>query len=383
MATEKTKKKVLVGMSGGVDSSVTACLLKEQGYDVVGIHLRFWTDPTIYSAEDIKQFPQNKCCTLEGLARTRQVAHKLGIPFYVLNFEDAFKRDVVDVFVDGYKSGITPNPCVECNRNVKFGLFLQKMKELGADYIATGHYARITEEIKNGETKYQLRMAKDRSKDQSYFLYTLTQEKLKHILFPIGEYTKPEVRELAKKFGIDEVNKQKESQNLCFFPESTHGPFLKRYLEKQHFEPGKIVTKDGEQIGTHNGLPLYTIGQRKGLGIGGIKGKEHLQGQPWYVIKLDTSTNSVIVGYEEDLYTSTFKTNTMTFIDPADTKTQPEPPTYDAKIRYRFFSQPAKLQVKDPESASVEFIKPQRAITPGQSVVFYDNDRVVGGGIIE
>jgi tRNA-specific 2-thiouridylase len=257
------------------------------------------------------------------------------------------------------------------------------MKELGADYIATGHYARITEEIQNGETKYQLRMAKDRSKDQSYFLYTLTQEKLKHILFPIGEYTKPEVRELAKKFGIDEVNKQKESQNLCFFPESTHGPFLKRYLEKQHFEPGKIVTKDGEHIGTHNGLPLYTIGQRKGLGIGGIKGKEHLQGQPWYVIKLDTDTNSVIVGYEEDLYTSTFKTNTMTFIDPADTKTQPEPPTYEAKIRYRFFSQPAKLQVKDPESASVEFIKPQRAITPGQSVVFYDNDRVVGGGIIE
>ena len=189
------KAKVLVGMSGGVDSSVTACILKEQGYNVVGIHLRFWTDPTIFSEQEKHKFPQNKCCTLEGLAKTRRIAHKLDIPFYVLNFEDAFKDEVVDYFIEGYESGITPNPCIECNRNVKFGLFLKKMHELGADYVATGHYARVI----NNNGNYELHRAKDITKDQSYFLYTLTQEKLKHVLFPIGEYTKKEVRRNGQK----------------------------------------------------------------------------------------------------------------------------------------------------------------------------------------
>lgn len=370
------KGKVLVGMSGGVDSSVTACLLKEQGYDVVGIHLRFWTDPTIFSEEEKHKFPQNKCCTLEGLAKTRRVAHKLGIPFYVLNFEDAFKEEVVDYFVEGYEAGITPNPCIECNRSVKFGLFLKKMQELGADYVATGHYARIIR-TKNG--RYELHAARDRTKDQSYFLYTLTQEKLKHVLFPIGEYTKKEVRELARRYGIDEVNQQKESQNLCFFPEKTHGPFLQRHLSPDAFVPGPIKTVEGNIIGRHQGLPHYTIGQRKGLGIGGIRGYEHLEGESWYVIRIERKQNALIVGQNKDLLYPELQAHTLSFVSG-------EPPSekmkIEAKIRARFPQQKGTVSVSNGR-AHVQFDRPQRAITPGQSVVWYDGDRVVGGGIIE
>ncbi len=398
------KQKVLVGMSGGVDSSVTACLLKEQGYEVIGIHLKFWVDPTVFSEEENQKFPQNKCCTLEGLARTRQIAARLGIPFYVLNFEEIFKEQVVDFFIQGYAQGITPNPCIECNRTVKFGLFLQKMEELGADFIATGHYARI-KKIETGATAttrtkadasadpkfhYELHTAKDTAKDQSYFLYTLTQEKLKHILFPIGDYTKTEVRQLAEKFGIKEVNQQKESQNLCFFPESKHGPFLQRYLKKHAFEHGPILTTAGQQVGTHQGLPNYTIGQRKGLGIGGIKGMENEEGNPWYVIRIDRARNALIVGRDTELFSSTFKAHTLNFIDEEHMrKNFTEPKKLQAKIRYRFPAQDAEVSLQidsanpDQSSALIKFSRPQRAITPGQSVVFYDGDKVLGGGIIE
>lgn len=369
------KGKVLVGMSGGVDSSVTACLLKEQGYDVVGIHLRFWTDPTIFSEEEKHKFPQNKCCTLEGLAKTRRIAHKLGIPFYVLNFEDAFKTEVVDYFIEGYQNGTTPNPCIECNRNVKFGLFLQKMRELGADYVATGHYARVQ---KTREGEYELLSAKDKEKDQSYFLYTLTQEKLKHVLFPIGEYTKREVRELAKKFGINEVNNQKESQNLCFFPEKTHGAFLQRHLKEQDFVPGPIKTVEGDIIGQHNGLPHYTIGQRKGLGIGGLKGYEHMDGQSWYVVRLDREENAVIVGQDKHLLHPELEAHTLSFISGTIPREKIE---VEAKIRARFPRQSATFSVSK-NQAKVIFNRPQRAIAPGQSVVLYQGDKVLGGGII-
>lgn len=371
----ESKGKVLVGMSGGVDSSVTACLLQEQGYEVIGIHLRFWTDPTIFSEEEKHKFPQNKCCTLEGLAKTRRVAHKLGIPFYVLNFEDAFKTEVIDYFIEGYESGITPNPCIECNRNIKFGLFLQKMKELGADYIATGHYARVHQKE---DGTYELLKAKDITKDQSYFLYTLTQEKLKHTLFPIGEYTKKEVRELAKKFGINEVNNQKESQNLCFFPEKTHGPFLKRHLNKKSFVPGPIKTVEGDIIGEHKGLPHYTIGQRKGLGIGGIKGYEHLEGQGWYVIRLDKADNALIVGQDKHLFHENLQANNLSFVSG---KAPEQNLKIEAKIRARFPQQKGTVSFNNGE-AVVDFERPQRAITPGQSVVFYEGERVLGGGVI-
>lgn len=374
------KKKVLVGMSGGVDSSVTACLLQKQGYEVIGIHLRFWTDPTVFTKEDLEKFPQNKCCTLDGLTRTRQLAARIGIPFYVLNFEESFKKEVVDFFIDGYSNGITPNPCIECNRTIKFGLFLDKMRELGADYIATGHYARkITLPGKPGEPeRYELWTATDKTKDQSYFLYTLTQEKLKHILFPLGEYTKTEVRQMAKDFGIDEVNKVSESQNLCFFPESKHGPFLQRYMKQHAFVKGPIVTVEGLEIGTHQGLPNYTIGQRKGLGIGGVKGFEHEEGQSWYVVQIDQAHNRLIVGREKDLLRSEFQAENLTFVSGAAEAGKQD---MQAKIRYRFPQQPAELEVEN-QIATIQFQRPQRAITPGQSVVFYDGEKVLGGGII-
>lgn len=379
----KTKKsKVLVGMSGGVDSSVTACLLKDQGYDVIGIHMHFWTDPTVFSNEDSQKFPQNKCCTLEGLSRARSICHNLGIPFYVVNFEEAFKKQVVDFFVDGYGQGITPNPCIECNRNIKFGLFLKKMQELGADYVATGHYAH---KITNPDGQYELWMAKDKQKDQTYFLHVLNQEKLKHILFPLGEFTKPQVRELAKKYGIAEVNKQKESQNLCFFPERQHGDFLKRYLQKQHFTSGPIITRNGQKIGTHKGLPLYTIGQRKGLGIGGVKGFEDQNG--WYVVAIDKPRNALIVGTHEDLYQKTFQAANLTFIDGIPPK---DLSGLQARIRYRANLSPVQIKISELKasdgqifySVKGEFIHPQAAITPGQSVVFYRGEKVIGGGII-
>lgn len=381
-----TKKKVLVGMSGGVDSSVTACLLKEQGYDVIGIHLKFWTDPTVFNEDETMKFPQNKCCTLEGLTRTRQLAAKIGIPFYVLNFEESFKEFVVDFFVDEYGKGQTPNPCIECNRNVKFGLFLQKMEELGADYVATGHYARkVTVQNSDGSEHYELWTAKDKMKDQSYFLYVLTQEKLKHILFPLGEYKKSEVRALAKKFGIPEVNEQKESQNLCFFPEGNHGPFLKRYLKTRQFEPGPIITTQGRIIGEHKGLPLYTIGQRKGLEIGGIKDMPDQEGNPWYVVKLDSKKNAVIVGRADDLLVKGCRAHGLNFIDG---KNPEEEKRYHARIRYRSLLQPVTVRPVPAEGGTesklrLDFDVPLRAVTPGQSVVFYDEEKVVGGGIIE
>ncbi|MBD3327694.1 tRNA 2-thiouridine(34) synthase MnmA [Candidatus Peregrinibacteria bacterium] len=368
----KNSKKVLVGLSGGLDSTVTAFLLKEQGYDVIGIHLNFWTDPLV---KDDKggSMPQNKCCTIDGIMRVRQIAHQMGVPFYVLNFEETFKERVVDYFLDGYAKAETPNPCIECNRHIKFGFFFEKMKELGADYIATGHYAKI---IKNGRS-FEMHLPKDMNKDQTYFLYTLNQDKLKHVLFPLGDLTKEEVRKLAKKYGIHEVEKQKESQNICFFPEKTPKQFLNRHLNKKIVHNGPILTVEGKKIGSHHGLINYTLGQRKGLGIGGIKGYEHLEGEGWYVVKLDKEQNAVIVGRENDLYKEKLRATNLSFTG----KAPKSGIKIKAKIRSRFPAQPATLEIKD-NKAVVTFEKKQRAITPGQSVVFYDGDKVLGGGII-
>lgn len=368
-------------MSGGIDSSVAACMLKEQGYDVTGIHLRFWADPLVKDDCQLGQTPQNKCCTIESLHRAKQVCDSLGVPFYVLNFEDYFKRNVVDQFIEGYKQGITPNPCIECNRKVKFGLFIEKMKEFGADFVATGHYAR---KIVTKENRYELWMAKDKNKDQTYFLYTLTQNQLKHTLFPLGDYTKKQIREIAGKYGIEEANKQKESQNLCFFPERKHNPFLKRYLRPEEFKPGPIITPDGEKIGTHQGLPNYTIGQRKGINIGGIKGREDEEGKPWFVVAIDKKKNALVVGKSNQLFNLELNAHTLSFVDGRTPAKSPLKKDIQAKIRYRFKEQPATLTInsKPHPEAKIKFKGPQRAITPGQSVVFYDGEKVLGGGII-
>ena len=271
---------------------------------------------------------------------------------------------------------LTPNPCIECNRNIKFGELLQKMRELGADYLATGHYARKAVRKKSGKEIYILKMAKDKVKDQSYFLYTLSQEKLRHILFPIGGYTKEEVRKMADKFGLSDLKNKKESQGACFFPEKTHEKFLKRYLSERELKPGPIKTTKGEMIGEHEGLALYTIGQRKGIKIGG----EH---DPWYVVDLDRKHNSLIVGKNKEVFDEKLNVTNLAF---TNGKIPPRTSKIKARIRHRFPVEDAVLNLdttsKNVLSGELKFIKPQRAITPGQSIVFYKGEEVVGGGVI-
>jgi tRNA-specific 2-thiouridylase len=364
----KKPKKVLVAMSGGVDSSVTAALLKKKGYEIVGIYMNFWSDPTVFEDKELVKLPQNKCCSIESLNNARSIAAELNIPFYVLNVKERFKKQIVDYFIDTYKMCRTPNPCVECNRNIKFGFLIERMKQLNCDYVATGHFARI----KKKNNKYSLYMGKDKIKDQSYFLYTLNQEKLKHILFPVGSYTKEQVKKLAKKFGFLKTAEKKESQGVCFFPDKKYEDFLKRHFDEGVLKKGPIETIEGEKIGEHKGLQLFTIGQRKGIEIGGEK-------EPLYVVSLDHERNALIVGKNEDLYQKTFTITDLTF-----TEDELKDGKYKikARIRYRFPPQKAVL-TKEGHMAKIEFEEPQRAITPGQSVVFYINKRVLGGGIID
>lgn len=364
----KKRKKVLVAMSGGIDSSVAAALLKKQGYDCIGIYMNFWSDPTVFEQEELNKFPQNKCCSIESLNIARRIAHKLKMPFYVLNVREKFKKKVVDYFIDTYRICQTPNPCVECNRNIKFGFLLDRMKQLGADYVATGHFARI----KKGRNVFQLYMGKDKIKDQSYFLYTLTQDKLKHILFPVGDKNKDEVKRLAKKFGFKETVGKKESQGVCFFPDKNHADFLKRYFPKSVLNKGPIETVEGKRIGEHKGLQFFTVGQRKGIEIGGEK-------EPWYVVRLDYKRNALIVGKNKDVFQNKFVVHKLTF---TEKELKDGDYTLRARIRYRFPPEKAEFQKKG-NQAIVIFKKAQRAITPGQSVVFYKRDKVLGGGIIK
>jgi tRNA-specific 2-thiouridylase len=363
----KIKKKVLVAMSGGVDSSVVAVLLKKKGYDCVGIYLNFWNDPTSFDEEKLSDFPQNKCCSLETANTARRIADSLGMPFYVLNVKEQFKKDVVDYFIDTYRVCHTPNPCIECNRKIKFGFLLKRMKQLGADYIATGHYARVRKRRGN----LSLYMGKDPIKDQSYFLYTLTQEQLKHVLFPVGGMNKKKVKKLAEKFGLREVEGKKESQGICFFPDKKHSDFLKRYFPEDVLKTGPIVTVDGEEIGKHEGLQFFTVGQRKGIDIGGEE-------KPWYTVRLDYEKNTLVVGKNEDIFQDTFYVHKLTF---TEKELKDGNHTLKARIRYRFPPQKAHIK-KTGDFIKIVFSKPQRAITPGQSVVFYDGKRVIGGGII-
>lgn len=354
-------------MSGGIDSSVAAFLLKKQGYECIGIYLNFWSDPSL--TVNKKGMPENKCCSIETMNIARRIAGKLNMPFYVFNVCDRFKKQVVDYFIDTYAKCETPNPCVECNRSIKFGFLFERMKQLKADYIATGHYAKIRE--KKGV--YELLIGRDEIKDQTYFLYTLTQDKLKHVLFPLGDYEKKDSRKIAKKIKLEEIIEKRESQGICFFPDKKYEDFLKRYFPKDLLKQGPIETIDGKKIGTHGGLQFFTVGQRKGIEIGGEK-------EPLYVVKLDYKRNALIVGRNKDTFQSGFGVDQVTFTEKSFKKGEYN---IHARIRYRFPPEKAMLKIKTKKTGEIYFKKPQRAITPGQSVVFYKNKKVLGGGVIK
>jgi tRNA-specific 2-thiouridylase len=363
-----TKKKVLIGMSGGIDSSVAAALLIEKGYECVGVYMNLWADPVEFDLEDRKKFPQNKCCSIESLIFARSICQKLGIPYYSINLEDKFKKEVVDNFLEEHRAGNTPNPCVRCNKTIKFGALFEKMKELGCDYLATGHYASLKEE----DGKISLIRGVDDTKDQTYFLYNLDQEKLKKLIFPIGQYSKDKVRELAKEFDLKELENKKESQGVCFYPEKLYLPFLGRHLKaNEDYQPGKIQTKDGKNVGEHDGLPFYTIGQRKGMGVGG-------QEDPVYINKVDKIKNVIIVGNEKELYKDEIYIRDANFL----TGETPNPDeVFD--IRIRTHGVMAKGQIfKEGDLYKVKFETPQRSIMAGQSLVLYRGKELVGGGIM-
>ena len=354
------KKKVVIGMSGGVDSSVAAYLLKEQGYDVIGVTMQIWQEDKDYTERE------GGCCSLSAVDDARRVANKIGIPFYVMNFRDSFKEKVIDYFVQEYIDGKTPNPCIACNKHLKFDELLRKAQGIGADYVATGHYAKI-EQDENG--RYLLIRSDDDRKDQTYALYNFTQEQLAHTLMPCGEYTKDRIREIAKEIGLSVYNK-KDSEEICFIPDNNHGRYISeaRPLE---VVPGNFVDKNGNVLGQHKGIVYYTIGQRKGLGIA--------LGRPVFVTDINPRTNEVVLGPEEDIFKTDLVAKDVNFI-PFD-KLE-EPITVEAKVRYSGRPAEAVISPLRDGIVKVSFKEKQRAITKGQSVVFYQGNKVVGGGII-
>ena len=360
MESVQNGTRVVVGMSGGVDSSVTALLLKQQGYDVIGIFMKNW--------DDTDEFGH---CTADEDARdVRRVCGQIGIPYYTVNFEKQYYDKVFQYFLDEYKKGRTPNPDVMCNREIKFGEFLQKALELGADYIATGHYARID----RSESRPKLLKGVDPNKDQTYFLNQLTPEQLSKAMFPIGHLPKPEVRAIAEKAGLATA-KKKDSTGICFIGERNFRQFLSEYLPAQ---PGDIRSIDGELKGRHEGLMYYTLGQRQGLGIGGSG-----TGEPWFVAQKDLENNILYVvqgGDHPALYSAGLTASTLNW-----TSGQAPGESFDctAKFRYRQPDQNVSVQVHPDGTCDVRFEKPQRAVTPGQAVVFYDGEECLGGGIIE
>lgn len=358
--------KVVVAMSGGVDSSVAAALLKQQGYDVIGMMLRLWSETGREGS--------NRCCTPNSMALARRVAAMLDIPFYVVDAKELFYSTVVQSFLDGYAQGLTPNPCLICNRQIKWDFLLNHALALGADYLATGHYAK---KLDTEDGRWQLLRSTDRLKDQSYVLHVLTQEKLAKALFPVGEYPKPEIRKLAGTIGMPTATRS-DSQDLCFLAGEDYREFLRRNAPEIG-RPGPILTRDGKTLGEHQGLAYYTIGQRKGLGVASRV--------PLYVLVKDAATNTLIVGIEEELGSRELIAKDVNWISGEAPK---EPFRAEVKTRYTAREAWAEITPLDGNqlgetfcSHRVLFDAPQRDITPGQAAVFYDGDLVLGGGMIE
>lgn len=394
--------RIVVAMSGGVDSSVAAALLKEQGHEVIGMMLRLWSEPGVIEEEDdgVERVAQNKCCSLEAVDDARRVARMLDIPFYLVNVEEEFKSTIVDSFYEDYVAGRTPNPCLTCNRHIRFTVLLKRALALNADYLATGHYVRVDDHPVTG--KRRLRRGVDPEKDQSYVLHVLNQEQLAHACFPLGGYTKPQVRALAAERGMRVATKA-ESQEICFVAKNDYRGFIDRYAASRVAEqaatpepvavgagrssaasatpliaipkPGPIYDLQGKVLGRHRGLAYYTIGQRKGLGV--------TSPEPLHVLKIDAQQNALIVGPATALLQSEFFVRNMHY---SSGEVPAEPFEARVRIRYKAPEQPALITPLANNRAQVSLVHPQRAITPGQAAVLYggeDGDEVLGGGIIE
>ncbi len=355
--------KVIAAMSGGVDSSVTAALMVEAGYDVIAITMRLGMHDTIEIESD-----KPSCCSLEGVEDARRVATQLEIPFYAVNYEELFRQSIVDYFADEYVSGRTPSPCVICNQDLKFGKLLELATQLEVDYVATGHYARIEHDPETG--RYTLRKGIDSRKDQSYFLFSLTQAQLRRALMPLGGYEKDEVRAVARKYQLRTADKP-ESQELCFIADDNYKRFLKDRIPEK-IQEGDIVDQEGRVLGEHQGIPFYTVGQRKGLGISAKT--------PLYVTELKVRDNTIVVGKNEDLSADTMQVEEVNLIT-MDKLT--EPIRSEVKIRYKDTGASATINPLSDTEVEVKFDQPRRAVTPGQAAVFYDGDIVIGGGWIK
>ncbi len=366
------KTTIAVAMSGGVDSSTVAAMLRADGHNVIGLTMQLWNQRRLAGHPGMPESVRGRCCSLDDVYDARRVAETIGIPYYVVNHEDRFERDVVRPFVEEYLSGRTPIPCSLCNNHLKFDQLLIVARQIGADAVATGHYARV--EFDNPGGRWLLKRPTDLAKDQTYFLFGLTQEQLSRTLFPLGGMTKPQVRELARRYGLALAEKP-DSQEICFVPGGDYKNFLDAYLaERGDALPdtsGELVTTNGEVIGEHAGIHNFTVGQRKGLGVA--------TGSPLYVIQIKGDSRQVIVGNQQELYSRTLRARRVNLIAVEDLR---EPMRVSVKIRHRHEPAPALIEKSGTDEVLVTFDQPQRAVTPGQAAVFYEDDVVVAGGWI-